>query len=147
MLECFANGISDMNLKVNIHSLSALLRIIPLYQSRIDLNIGIILAPLGNAAGASNSSIRNMARDVFACLLEHCPATTLINPLVNACVSSNQRAKPVLLGYLSTVINQVYQVKPQLITKALVSTLMRVVEDKKMDVRVAFNKLLQSIYD
>lgn len=70
-MTCFAKGLSDMNLKVSIHSLSALLRIIPLYNTKIDPHVGALLSPIGLAVGSSNSSIRCMAVDVVECVIEN----------------------------------------------------------------------------
>lgn len=81
---CFAKGLMDSNLKVNIHSLSALLKIIPLYSRHLDRTLGPMTASLMSNLCSANSSIRLMSNDVFECLKEHCAIEELFSGLISS---------------------------------------------------------------
>lgn len=43
IFDCFAKGLVDSNMKVNIHSLSALLKIIPLFKKNLEPHVQNLL--------------------------------------------------------------------------------------------------------
>lgn len=146
-MTCFAKGLSDMNLKVSIHSLSALLRIIPLYNTKIDPHVGALLSPIGLAVGSSNSSIRCMAVDVVECVIENWKATLLVNPLLSAAINANSRGKSILMKYLASIFKRAYSLRPGIVTKNFMRTLLKLSNDKNSEARIAFNKLLSVVFE
>ena len=146
-MNCFALGLSDMNIKVNIHSLSALIRIIPLYKAQLDTHVAQLVVPLGISLGSPNSSIRSMSKNVIEILMAHCPPVVLITPFLNAAMVSNNRGKPILLNMIQGMLPIAYKTRPNIINKQWVAGVMKLQSEKKAEVRVAVTKLLGAMYN
>ena len=98
IFDCFAKGLVDSNMKVNIHSLSALLKIIPLFKKSLEPHVQNLLESISVGMGSANSSIRSMAKDVFDTIIESVDKNTLFNPLINVTPGVNVRAKAAFIN-------------------------------------------------
>ena len=96
--------------------------------------------------GSANSSIRSMAKDVFDTIIESCDKQTLFNPLITVTPGVNIRAKATFITTVAAMVTQAHRAKPAPVTKAIIQLLNKLLEDGKMDVRLATQKLVNVMY-
>ena len=147
VLDIFSKGLSDSNLKVHIHTLNSLVKIIPELNRSLEPHLGILFTNLILGLGSANSSIREIAKSVCSSLVENCEASTILISITSCIPASHTRAKLTLVSILCDLISPVYEKKPALISKNVVPVAVRLVEDTKMDVKELAVKLVKKLYN
>ena len=146
VLDLFCKGLTDSNLKVHIHSLNALNKIIPDLNKSIEPNLTVLFTGLVPGLGSANSSIREIAKTVSFCIYEHCEASAVMVAASSVVSSANPRAKITLVGIVCETAENVYEKKPALLAKYAVPLAVKLAEDSKADVKDSAMKLVKRLY-
>jgi hypothetical protein len=77
---------------------------------------------------------------------EHCAASSIVQPLVNAMNNSNNRAKPALLVTLSELLEEVHATRPSLINKYVVPLVLKLADEPNSEVRTESHKLIRRLH-
>ena len=146
VIDLFCKGLSDSNLKVHIHSLNALNKIIPELSKSIEPHLTVLFASLVPGLGSANSSIREIAKNVSFCIYEHCEASAVMLSATSVILSANPRAKIALVSIICDTAEKVFDKKPNLLAKNVVPLAVKLVENSKADVKDCAVKLVKKLY-
>ncbi|CAG9326070.1 unnamed protein product [Blepharisma stoltei] len=147
LISILAKGLSDPNLKVNIHALGVMIKIIPPLNHTLEPHLGMVIGSLLPSLGSANSSIREIAKEVVSTLLKYADHHTLLLPFIAAIPNANNRSKSSLLNFIIETIPKVSERRPQLIQKHVVPLMFRCMDEPKADVREETNRLVKKVYD
>mmetsp|Transcript_34183 Transcript_34183/g.59789 ORF Transcript_34183/g.59789 Transcript_34183/m.59789 type:complete len:1228 (+) Transcript_34183:443-4126(+) len=147
VVDIFSRALNDQNLKVNLHSLNCLIKVVPTMKTSLDSHLGLLMTALAGPLGSANSSVRDTASDVLSLLKEHCTATNIVHPLVQTIHNANNRAKPTLLYTLSEILEDVHAARPSLIKKHVVPLVIKLSEDANADIRSESQKLMRRLQE
>lgn len=146
VVDILCKGLNDQNLKVHIHTLNAMIKIIPVLGKAIEPHIAIIISALLPGLGSANSSIREIAKDVANCIVHNCDECFVLVPLIASMNTTNARSKATMLALITEIIPTVYDKKPVLITKNIIPLLGKLLEDSKANVREECHRLVVMLY-
>lgn len=107
--------------------------------------------------GSVNSTIKVSADALFQALVKHIDLVYLIPSWTNLLPFTNPKAKAVVLNKLNgnldsslsniiEMIAEIYEKKPLLVTKNVIPAAAKCIEDTKADIKMATNKLFQSLF-
>lgn len=147
LIGIISKALSDPNLKVNIHTLGSLIKIIPALNHSLEPHLGMIIGSLMPSLGSANSSIREISKEVISVLLKNCEHHALLLPIIAAIPNSNGRSKGSLISSIIDLISKVNDKRPQLIQKHVVPILFRCMDEPKADVRNECSRLVKKVYD
>jgi HEAT repeat protein len=145
-IDLFCKGMSDSNLKVHIHSLNALGKIVPELNKAIEPHLNIIFAALGPGLGSANSAIREIAKSLALAIHEHCEAAAVMMAAVAAVPAANVRGKITLVFIVCETAEKVYEKKPQLVVKNVVPVAVKMADDNKADVKECAARMIRKLY-
>lgn len=147
VVDIFSRALSDQNLKVSLHSLNCLIKVVPTMKSLIEPHLSMMLTALAAPLGSANSGVRDAASDVLGLLREHCSASSMVQPLVASINNSINRAKPTLLYTLSEILEDVHSARPSLIKKYVVPLACKLADDANAEIRGESQKLMRRLQE
>ncbi|CAG9313161.1 unnamed protein product [Blepharisma stoltei] len=142
-----SKGLCDQNLKVQIHSLNALIKIIPSLKRILEPHLEIIMQSLIAALGSANSSIREIAKDAVNLIFKNCEHYAIILPLANQISSGNPRAKVAMINFIIEAIPSTHKIRPEILIKYIAPLGLKLMDDPKEDVKVENKKLIKKLYE
>ena len=145
-IDIFCKGLSDQNLKVHIHTLNSLIKVIPSLGKAIEPHLSLVINSLLPGLGSANSSIREIARDVASCILQYCEPLAIIVPLSSAVINTNARSRATIVSMITELTPKVYEKKSNIIIKNVIPVLIKLIDDSKIDVREEKFRLTNKLY-
>jgi CLASP N terminal len=143
LIEIFQKGLTDMNLKVIIHTLTYLIKVIPAIKD-LDKHINLLLEPLVICLGSSNSSIRDVAWDACILITLHIDNDLLV-PLITSAVSkTSPRGKTAVITVLNNLVGGVKD--KVLLEKFVLNLVFKFIDDPRLDIRTEVTRLLITLY-
>ena len=137
-------GLKDSNLKVLIHSLTYLSKIVGFMKTEISGFLKIFIEPAMVSLGCSNTSIRDAAYDVCVLLGIHCSNDELVPLMAAQMMKTSPKGRAVALslvcGLLGGIRNRAY------LEGDLLNLAYKFVDDSRVDIRNEASKILVFLY-
>jgi hypothetical protein len=146
VIDIFCKGLSDQNLKVHIHTLNALIKIVPVLNKSLEPHLTLIMSSLLPGLGSANSSIREIAREVTNTIIQNLESCAVIVPVISAFPNTNARSRATLIVLIIELIPKVYEKRPNVIIKNVIPLILKLVDDSKIDVREECARLVFKVY-
>jgi len=146
VLDSFVKLLNDTNVKVSLRVINAFEKLIPFFKTNLEQNVHLMLESLASNLCSTNVSLRNKSDILIDLLIETLEPVSLLQPFVHTIVYGNSRAKAIMIQHLCDILPDVYKQKPVLIQKHVFPGVFKLLDDSKIEVKLAVNKLLQALY-
>lgn len=146
-LGILAKGMTDQNLKVQIHSLNCLIKIVPSLRNSLVPHLSIIISSLVPGLGSGNSSIREIAKEASNTLLSHCEHHAIILPLSFEIHNGNPRAKIAIIGLIIDAIHKTNKKRPGILAKHILPLAYKMMDEGKEEIRTENKRLLKKLFE
>ena len=144
LLHVMEKGLTDSNLKVLVHSLTYLVKLIPLLSSRSDGYLGHVLEPLVVSLGSSNTSIRDVAWDACILVSLHSKMEGFLPLLANCIAKTSPRGKAAVITLMVNSVNSVKDMA--MLTNCMLPVAYKFVDNSRVDIRNEAGRLLGALY-
>jgi len=134
--------LSDSNVKVNLRALETLQQIIPHLAGSLDGVLLELVRVIASTIASSNRQVQLLGGAALDTLFGWTDKANMIIAMTAAITHGNQRVKTSLLDKLTEVVHEVWVEKPQAVSKTVLPLAFQLVDDSKLDVRAAVNRLL-----
>ena len=140
----FELAIKDQNMKVLIHSLAYLAKLIHILKEDIEEFVKILIENVVVSLGCSNSSIREASCEVCILLGIHCKPDLLVPLLAESIQKTGPKGKPLALN---VIVNLLPGMKNKAFMEGeLLNLAYKYVDDTRLDVRNEANRILVFLY-
>ncbi|OMJ84419.1 hypothetical protein SteCoe_14497 [Stentor coeruleus] len=146
-IDIFCKGLSDSNLKVHIHTLNALKKVIPVLSKSLEPHLILLISSLLPGLGSANSSIREIAKEVANIIIQNCDPGAVIIPSTSAIHNANTRSRATLVALIIELIPKVYEKRPNVIIKNVIPAMIKLMDDTKIEIREECGKLFFKVYE
>jgi hypothetical protein len=137
-------GSKDANLKVRLHSLSYLSKLIPIFKTEIEPFLRLLMESVVSALGCSNTSIRESGCDVCILLGLHTSPDVLVPLLCENISKSGAKGKALVLNI---IVNQAPGMKNKSFLEVeLLNLAYKFIDDSRLDVRNEASRILIFLY-
>ena len=140
----FEKAIKDTNMKVLIHSLAYLAKLIHVLKADIEGFVKILIENVLVSLGCSNSSIREASCEVCILLGLHCKPDLLVPLLVENIQKTGPKGKPLVLN---VIVNLLPGMKNKVFMEGeLLNLAYKYVDDTRLDMRNEASRILVFLY-
>jgi len=146
VLDVVSKTLNDANVKVCLKAVQALEKFIPLFKTNLEQNVTMLLSCLATNLCSTNVTLKNKADILIDLLIDTLENSCLIQPFVHITLYGNPRAKPGIILHLCDILPEVQKQKPVFIPKYVLPALIKLLEDTKIEMKTAVNKLIQTLY-
>ena len=146
VLDSFVKALNDINIKVSLKAVSALEQFVPLFKTNLEQNAHLVLESLATNLCSTNVALKNKSDVLIDLLVETLEATTLIQPFVHVILYGNLRAKPIMIQHLCDILPDIHRQRPSMIARHVYPGTFKLLDDSKMEMKSAVNKLIQTLY-
>lgn len=147
VLDSFVKLLNDTNVKVSLRAVNVFEKFIPLFKTNLEQNVHLMLESLASNLCSTNVALKNKSDVLIDLLVETLEALSLLQPFVHVIVYGNSRAKTIMIQHLGDILPDVHKQKPILIQKHVLPEVFKLLDDSKIEVKLAVNKLIQTLYD
>lgn len=144
LVQIMQKGLNDPNLKVLIHSLTYLVKLIPLLGKKIESFLGFLMEPLVVSLGSSNTSIRDVTWDVCILLTLHTNNDILITQFAGFIGKTSPRGKAAVITLLVNIVNSIKDL--QLLSNCALPVALKYIDNSRIDIRTESARLLTSLF-
>lgn len=137
-------GLKDSNLKVLIHSLTYLSKIVGFMKTEISRFLKIFMEPVVLSLGCSNTSIRDAAFDVCVLLGNHCSADEMVPLMVAEMMKTSPKGRAAVLNLVSGLVGGIRN--RGYLEGDLLNLAYKFVDDSRVDIRNEACKILVFLY-
>ena len=144
IMEIIQKGLIDTNLKVLFHSLTLLVKIIPILKKRVENYLSLIVDPLLISLGSTNTSIKDTTWDACILITLYANKELLLPLFINSLENVTQRGRA---SVLTLIINLLPGIKDaKLLEIYALPVTYKFIDDAKLDVRNESGRLLVALY-
>eukprot|EP00826_Nyctotherus_ovalis_P065707 TRINITY_DN9663_c0_g4_i1.p1 TRINITY_DN9663_c0_g4~~TRINITY_DN9663_c0_g4_i1.p1 ORF type:complete len:244 (+),score=55.97 TRINITY_DN9663_c0_g4_i1:206-937(+) len=144
VLDFLAKLLNDTNVKVSLRAIATLEKFVPLFKTNLEQSVHLLLEPLSTNLSSTNLALKNKSDVLIDLLVETLEPTSLLQPFVHVMLYG--RAKVTMIQHLCDILPDVHKQKPGLIAKHVFAGAYKMLDDSKVEVKLAVNKLLQTLY-
>ncbi|OMJ86064.1 hypothetical protein SteCoe_12500 [Stentor coeruleus] len=106
IINTISAGLSDSHIKVQVHTLSTLKKLIPLIQDSLTPYLPLLFTDLKKSLNVANTNMRESAGEAIMLLVDHCDGESLSQNLVETIKNSRSRGKVYLYRGLLKLLNK-----------------------------------------
>jgi len=120
--------------------------IVSLLKNSLEKNAANVVPVFATLLASTNASIKSAADGLWEQTLGLLDPSFTIPPIANSLIFSNIKVKACIIMKLIDFLPELAQQNQNLITKSLMPSIVKLLDDNKADVRVPTQKLLICIY-
>lgn len=150
IFQVLAKSLSDTNLKVILRTINGLEKFIPIFKSKLQQSVELILAGISALFISSNLSLKGKADQLICLLTNTLDGTVLAKAFIHEIIYGNIKSQGNMISKLCGIFNYnleiVRKIRPEIIKNSIYKLMIKLLNDEKLETKPETKKLIETLH-